>query len=184
MLSRLSARLSYANVVATVALFVALGGGAYAAVALPRNSVKAKQIAKNAVRASEIKSGAVRSSEVRNGSLLAGDFATGQLPKGDKGDKGEPGAAGPAGATNVRVRRADASVAAGATRLLPAACQAGERATGGGGSNGGEAGVNIIQSSPYPEVSAGTTPTGWQVTYHNTTGADSDIWAYAVCAAP
>ena len=32
-------RVTYANVTATLALFVALGGGAYAATALPANSV-------------------------------------------------------------------------------------------------------------------------------------------------
>ena len=42
-------RLTYANVIATLALFIALGGGAYAATQLPRNSVGAKQIKKGAV---------------------------------------------------------------------------------------------------------------------------------------
>ncbi len=36
---RIWARLSYANVVATLALFLALGGVSYATVKLPRNSV-------------------------------------------------------------------------------------------------------------------------------------------------
>jgi hypothetical protein len=47
--------LSYANVVATMALFVALGGGAYAAINLPKNSVGAKQIKKNAVSGRKVK---------------------------------------------------------------------------------------------------------------------------------
>jgi hypothetical protein len=34
----LGSRLNYANVVATLALFVALGGGAYAVTALPRTA--------------------------------------------------------------------------------------------------------------------------------------------------
>jgi hypothetical protein len=37
-------RLTYANVVATIALFVALGGASYAAVALPANSVGSGQL--------------------------------------------------------------------------------------------------------------------------------------------
>ena len=40
-------QLTYANVMATVAVFLALGGGAYAAIKLPKNSVKAKQFAKS-----------------------------------------------------------------------------------------------------------------------------------------
>ncbi len=86
--------LSFANTISLIALFVALGGTTYAAVALPKNSVKAKQIAKNAVGASEIKSRAVGTSEVRNGRLLAEDFRAGQLPQGAKGDKGDQGIPG------------------------------------------------------------------------------------------
>jgi hypothetical protein len=37
-------RLSYANVVATLALFVALGGASYAAIELPANSVGSRQL--------------------------------------------------------------------------------------------------------------------------------------------
>jgi len=44
-MSRLSSRVSYANVVATLALFVALGGASYAAVEVPANSVGVRQIA-------------------------------------------------------------------------------------------------------------------------------------------
>jgi len=86
--------LSSAHVIATIALFVALGGTTYAAVVLPKNSVKAKQIAKNAVGASEIKSRAVGTSEVRNGRLLAEDFRAGQIPQGAKGDQGIQGIQG------------------------------------------------------------------------------------------
>jgi len=46
---RLSTRLSYANVVATLALFVALGGVSYAAVVLPAHSVGARQLKAGAV---------------------------------------------------------------------------------------------------------------------------------------
>ena len=45
LLRALARRLTYANVVATCALFVALGGASYAALALPANSVGTKQLA-------------------------------------------------------------------------------------------------------------------------------------------
>ncbi len=80
-----------ANLIAYLALFIALGGTSYAAVKLPKNSVGAKQIKKNAVT----------SSKVKNGSLRAKDFPTGELPAGPagaKGDKGDKGDTGPAGA--------------------------------------------------------------------------------------
>lgn len=49
MLTRIRARLTYANVIATVALFIALGGSAYAATQLPRNSVGTAQLKNGAV---------------------------------------------------------------------------------------------------------------------------------------
>jgi hypothetical protein len=52
----------------TVAVFVALGGGAYA-VTVPRNSVGSKQLKANSVTAAKVK----------NRSLLASDFKRGQL---------------------------------------------------------------------------------------------------------
>ncbi len=48
-------KLSYANVMATVAVFLALGGGATAALKLNKNSVGSKQIKKNAVQGAEAK---------------------------------------------------------------------------------------------------------------------------------
>jgi hypothetical protein len=54
-LNRITRRLSYSNVIASLALFVALGGASYAAVALPANSVGTKQLKKSAVSASKLK---------------------------------------------------------------------------------------------------------------------------------
>jgi hypothetical protein len=86
-LSRLRSRLTYANVMATLGVFLALGGTSVAAVSLKRGSVKAKHIAANAVT----------SAKVKNGSLLPEDFKGGQLPKGERGAAGERGAQGEAG---------------------------------------------------------------------------------------
>jgi hypothetical protein len=91
--SALRSKLSYANVVATIALFVALGGSSYAAVALSKNSVKSKHIGKGQVKRADIGRNAVNSGKVKNFSLLAADFKSGQLPAGPKGDPGEPGLA-------------------------------------------------------------------------------------------
>jgi hypothetical protein len=52
--NRLRARLSYANVVATLALFAALGGASYAAVTLPPNSVGPRQLRRGAVTPSRL----------------------------------------------------------------------------------------------------------------------------------
>jgi hypothetical protein len=87
----------YANVTATIALVVALGGTSYAAATLPKNSVGSKQL----------KSNAVSSSKVKNGSLLAKDFKASDLPKGPKGDKGDAGAAGAPGAPGTPGAKGD-----------------------------------------------------------------------------
>jgi len=105
-LDSLRRRLSYANVVASLALFVALGGTGYAAV-----TVTGKNVKDGTLTGRDIKNSSVTSADVRNGSLLSRDFKAGQLPasapgtpgvpgqrgapgdKGDKGDPGEPGSA-------------------------------------------------------------------------------------------
>lgn len=51
---RVPGRLSYSNVVATIALFIALGGASYAAVALPAHSVGTRQLKGGAVTPSTL----------------------------------------------------------------------------------------------------------------------------------
>ena len=89
-------RITYANVMATIAVFFAFRGASYAAFKLPKNSVGTKQIKNNAVNGSK----------VANGSLVEQDFAADQLPqgpqglpgpKGDPGTKGDTGLQGPGG---------------------------------------------------------------------------------------
>ena len=62
-------RLTYANVMATVAVFIALGGASYAALKLPKNSIGAKQLKKNAVTATKIKNNAVTGAKVKESTL-------------------------------------------------------------------------------------------------------------------
>jgi hypothetical protein len=62
-------RLNYANVTATVALFVALGGSAYAATQLPKNSVGPKQLKKAAVTTVKVKDGAITGEKIKLSTL-------------------------------------------------------------------------------------------------------------------
>jgi hypothetical protein len=55
MLGRLRGHLTYANAMASMAVFIALGGSSYAAVMLTNNSVKSRHIAPSAVRASDVR---------------------------------------------------------------------------------------------------------------------------------
>lgn len=85
--ARLRGRLSSAHVIACVALFIALGSSAAAAVTLARDSVGSPQIRKDAVRSPEIQKDAVRSpeiqkdavrtSEIRDAGINAADISTG-----------------------------------------------------------------------------------------------------------
>jgi hypothetical protein len=74
-------KLTYANVVATLALFIALGGASYAAIKLPKNSVGTKQLKRQSVTSAKIKKGAITAAQVMSGSLTADLFKAGQLPQ-------------------------------------------------------------------------------------------------------
>lgn len=71
--------LSYANVVSTLCLFIVLGGGAYAATQLPKNSVGPSQLKKNSVTAAKIKAGAVTGAKIAAGAVGAQQVAPGSL---------------------------------------------------------------------------------------------------------
>jgi hypothetical protein len=62
-------RLTYANVMATVAVFIALGGTTYAALKLPKNTVGAKQLKKNAVTTAKVKKEAITAAKLKKGTL-------------------------------------------------------------------------------------------------------------------
>jgi hypothetical protein len=68
--------LSFANVTSMVALFIALGGSAYAAAQLPSNSVGKAQIRSSAVGKSEAARGAIGKSEVRSSAIGTSEIAT------------------------------------------------------------------------------------------------------------
>ena len=99
--SRVRARLTYANVVASLALFVALGGTGYAALQLPKNSVGAAQIRAKAVGSSEIRDRSVRTADI---SRSARDRL-----------RGQQGPTGPAGPSGTAFR---AAVTAGGVKTL------------------------------------------------------------------
>lgn len=62
-------RVSFANVVSVLALFVALGGTAIAASQLGKNSVGSKQLKRNAVVTAKVKNEAITGAKVKRGTL-------------------------------------------------------------------------------------------------------------------
>jgi len=68
-MSRLRRRMSFANVMSVLAVFIALGGTSYAISQLPKNSVGARQLKKSSVTAAKIKKGAVTGAKIRLSTL-------------------------------------------------------------------------------------------------------------------
>lgn len=103
MTRRMRPKLSYANVVASLALFVALGGSSYAALRLPRNSVGSAQIRAKAVGASELRARAVTSRAINDRSVGINDISTRAKAalRGRQGPAGTQGAAGPTGPAGI-----------------------------------------------------------------------------------
>jgi hypothetical protein len=91
--------MTYANVVASIALFLALGGVSYAAATLPKNSVGNKQIKKNAVSIDKLDK------------KLQAALAT----VGAAGAKGESGANGTNGTNGVDGARGPSDAYSGTT---------------------------------------------------------------------
>lgn len=154
--------------VGLLALFVALGGTAYAA-SLPRDSVGTKQL----------RHGAVVSSKVKDGSLFARDMAD------------------VVGVGRIEVRRVDFQVADGATTGGTAHCPNPLRGVGGGAylpdSDAGS--VRLLTTRPtrsaIRDVDADLVPqngwgfNGWRVVYDNPAGGAATVaaTAFIVCVA-
>jgi Collagen triple helix repeat (20 copies) len=98
LLSRL--RTNAPLVVASMALFFAMGGPSFAADAVDSAAklITGKTVKNSSLTGTDIKNSSLTTSDVKNSSLLAADFAAGQLPVGPQGPQGSGGAQGPQGA--------------------------------------------------------------------------------------
>ncbi len=197
---RLSSTLSPSMLVALLALFVALGGSAYAVktATAPANSVVTKSIKKGAVTPLKIAPGAVGASQlgakaVGTGQLADSAVGTGQLADGAvTGTKigAKTITAGNIDLPTLNIPKATTYTERRATvenhlfakddqfQLL-VACLPGEMVTGGGGrtSNGR---ISISETIPF----IGSTEQRWGVTYHNTSGEalTAQVSTFAICA--
>jgi hypothetical protein len=75
-------RLTYANVMSSIAVFVVLGGAAFAATKLPKKSVGTAQLKANAVTTAKIKKNAVTSKKIKDGTVNVKDVNVGSMPFG------------------------------------------------------------------------------------------------------
>jgi hypothetical protein len=76
---RIRKRLTYANVMSSIAVFLVLGGAAFAAAQLPKNSVGTKQLKKNSVTSAKIKKNAVTTAKIKNGTVTGAKVDLGTL---------------------------------------------------------------------------------------------------------
>jgi hypothetical protein len=181
---RIRVRLTYANVMSTIAVFLLIGGGAaFAASQLPKNSVGSKQLKKNSVN----------SAKVHDNSLGLADFKASEREK-LKGPQGIQGPAGAPGATKVVARRAEQTGIANNTLSTESVnCAAGETLVG-----GGAAFVTVGNAYDFPAVlhgsvplgadgkpvQDGATPVGWRASAKNETGSTRNFVVIALCASP
>ncbi|HEX3241962.1 MAG TPA: hypothetical protein VHQ97_02690, partial [Solirubrobacterales bacterium] len=84
-MSRIRSRLNYANVVATLALFLALTGGAVWAAnkingkQIKKNSIPGNRIKKKSVTNNQIKKKTIANSRIKPGTIQRGALAAGTL---------------------------------------------------------------------------------------------------------
>jgi hypothetical protein len=162
-------RATYANVTATLALFVALGGGAYAATALPANSVGSAQLKKNAVVTAKIKNDAVTGKDIRESTLA-------KVANAAAADTATKAAA----LDTVTYKTATGTAAASsAARTATATCDSGQHVVG-GGVKLDNPGIGVINDS-YPDASN----TAWTAHVGNASNGSSaaslNFTVYAIC---
>jgi hypothetical protein len=74
MRAKLRERLTYSNVMATIAVFGVLAGGAYAASTLPKNSVTSRSVENNSLTGKDVKDGALTGKDVKDDGLTGADI--------------------------------------------------------------------------------------------------------------
>jgi hypothetical protein len=205
MFTRRKPKLTYGSVIATIALFVALGGSSYAAITitggnikngtvtgsdLKDESVKGRDVDNGTLTGSDVKNGSLTSSDIGDGTLSAADFKAGELAAGPAGPAGPPGTGA---LTNAVVRRTDVPLPAFTQAVGTASCANGEIAVGGGAGYGTlDPKVAILFDEPLeidgspPEE--GDLATQWHAGANNANGPASGLnktmTVYVVCATP
>ena len=185
MRKRLLGRPSPATVIASIALFVSLGGVSYG---VATGSIDSREIKNNTVRSKDIRTSGVASSDVANNKLTGADVlesSLGKVPSSSRADTA--GAAGNAAAVggiiSTRLVRdveykTGASTDAGQTKQVFINCSAGKKIIGGGSQIGGTE-VAFLQTD-RPIVN----DTQWFGQARGATAGDTDysLSATVICA--
>jgi hypothetical protein len=186
------------NLVAYLALFVALSSTGYAASTklMPKNSVGSAQVINGSLRKVDINAGTLTALRGAKGARgLQGPAG----PQGSQGPQGAQGAQGAQGLQGLQGAKGDTGppgpvsliYVASNTTPLPAGtigyalawCPAGMVVTGGGAfTDSSDPGVSVHSS--FIATSDGTNPDQWVVAMNNASATDTTFDAEAMCAHP
>jgi hypothetical protein len=162
---RVRPRLTYANVTATLALFVALGGTGYAAGELAHNSVGNQQLKRNAVTGAKIRDGTLTGADIRDQSLTAADIAQATLT---------------AASAHIYKTAAGTAPAGSAANSATATCDSGQQVVGGGVMLDTPK-IGLVNDS-FPDANN----TAWTARVGNASNGSSaqslNFTVYAICA--
>lgn len=208
MLKQLRTRLTFANVMSCIALFLALGGAAFAAKTATK--VKTKNLANGAVTTPKLRNGAVTTAKLRNGAVTTAKVAlaaigAGQLAKGSVRSEQLGGgvvtegkikngavSSGKLAASllgqlvrNVSYANAESAVDSEGAKTVTALCPSGKEAIGGGARVNGEL-EEVALTGSTPFVAADGTRTGWSAFARELPDEPGpkkwSLTAFAVCA--
>jgi hypothetical protein len=185
MIGKLRGRVSSAHVIALAALFVALGGSAFAAATIGTQDIKngavtAKKLHKGAVIAKKIKNQAVKTKKIADGAVGNAKIHGAAVTHGKI-------AAQAVGTGNLIGNSVTAPKLAGtadgvATRTVPANgtlnvtvdCPSGDQAISGGYSTPPSGVVEVTRMRRFSDAS-------WAFTFHNRSGAAHAVDARVTC---
>ncbi len=184
-------RLTYANVMSSIAVFLVVAGGtAFAASQLGKETVGSKQLKKEAVSLAKINTAAKNSLKGATGPAGAAGAAGAQGKPGDRGPQGEPGSQGPQGLQGVpglsglEVVTDKVATSTTSPKSVTVACPAGKKVISSGfdidgGSNGNQKEAAIDES----KVSSNLESAFFEA--YNEKGAGAPSWSLEgaiVCA--
>jgi hypothetical protein len=172
-LKQIRKRLTYANAMSSIAVFLVLGGAAVAATNLPANSVGTGQIKRNAVRAGKLAPEAVRA-----GRLAKNAIATNRLREGVvTQQKLSANSVGAAQLKGIVVRATTVTIPKGSSVGASVACQTGEKAIGVGTN------WNVFENGLFTNY-ARISGNGAEARGNNGTTESRDFTVEAYCWAP